>query len=248
MDQEEEEFFRQQKRRQKERIVQELARWEFPQRISSYRQFSVPTLEFSKMLCNHVFGLDESFFVTTGVLFKNMLRIIHQKEFAPEVRTGIEPSLILILPDVICASCQDLFDLDICRNNMVTEESEVWPCKQCKEPLDKDLIERRLIEILNRRVLAYQMQDLKCQACKMVSNTLVIKRCECTGKLMQTEGYESPEQLMNQNLLNKMTDIRLFLELMRNFGSMHQMIMLAHSAEMMLATMPEQTPTASFVK
>merc|ERR1711908_43076 len=127
-----------------------------------------------------------------------MLRIIHQKEFAAEVQSGVEPSLILVLPDVICHSCQDVFDLDICRNKMVTEASEVWPCKQCGEPLDKDLIERRLIDILNKRVVAYQMQDLKCQNCKMVTNSLVVRRCECTGQLMQTEGYESPEQLMNQ--------------------------------------------------
>ena len=55
----------------------ELQRWEFPQRISSYQNYKIPTLEFSKMLCNHVFGLDESFSVQTGILFRNMLRIIH---------------------------------------------------------------------------------------------------------------------------------------------------------------------------
>ena len=84
------------------------------------------------------------------------------------------------------------------------------------------------------------MQDLKCKACKMVNNNLVRRHCECTGQLLQTIGYERPEKLYNQNLLNQMTDIRLFLELMRNFGSLHQMHLLAHSAEMMLQTTKQQ--------
>merc|ERR1712172_337118 len=53
----------------------------------------------------------------------------------------------------------------------------------------------------------------KCVNCKMVANSLMSSRCQCTGKFEQTIGNMSPEKLTNPNLLNQMTDIRLFVRL-----------------------------------
>jgi len=150
---------------------------------------------------------------------------------------GKEPSLTLVVPDVICSNCQSIIDLDICRSTDLYEDANmetpkpVWTCKYCDTPLSKDNIEKRLLDILNRRVLAYQMQDLKCGTCKMVNNQLVQKYCSCTGKFMQTAGYEMPEKLRNQNLLNSMTDIRLVIKLMRNFAQRHEMLMLLSASQ-----------------
>jgi hypothetical protein len=57
------------------------------------------------MMCNHVFGLDEAFANATASLKRNMLTLIHKKEFSTDVTEGIEPSLILVVPDVICDFC-----------------------------------------------------------------------------------------------------------------------------------------------
>jgi hypothetical protein len=57
------------------------------------------------MMCNHVFGLDEAFAHATASLKRNMLTLIHRKEFSTDVTEGIEPSLILVVPDVICDFC-----------------------------------------------------------------------------------------------------------------------------------------------
>jgi hypothetical protein len=54
------------------------------------------------MICNHAFGLDEAFSTATAVLKRNLLSLIHRKEFSSEVNAGLEPSLILVIPDVIC--------------------------------------------------------------------------------------------------------------------------------------------------
>ena len=92
-------------KREKLRRQQERERWEFPQRIGSYNNYSVPALEFTKMIYNHVFSLDPAFELNANTLKKNLLRLIHQKEFSPDVMEGTEPSLILVIPDFICEKC-----------------------------------------------------------------------------------------------------------------------------------------------
>lgn len=64
-----------------------------------------PALEFSKQICNNIFALDEAFSQEANVLKKNLLKIVREKEFAPEVVQGNEPSLILVVPDIICDVC-----------------------------------------------------------------------------------------------------------------------------------------------
>lgn len=194
------------------------------------------------MICNHAFGLGDSFQVATAALMRNLLTSLHAKEFSPEVTQGIEPSLVLVIPDVICENCQTSNDLDICREHLLNQQtednelqqSENWECSSCQHALCKTSLERRLIELLNRRIVSYQMQDLRCRACKMVSNQLIPQNCTCTGNFEQTLGMVAPDKLKNQNLLNPMTDIRLFVRLLRNFGNNHQMTMLRDAAETLL--------------
>ena len=220
--------------------MQELKKWEFPQRIGSYNDYKSPALEFSKQICNNIFGLDDAFANEANTLKKNLLKIISEMEFAPHVVNGNEPSLILVLPDVICDECQHSNDVDICRDphlNLEDPSQNIkgnWDCTQCNNPLNKGQIERRLVELLHRRIVSYQLQDLKCIKCKMVKNSLVSKYCDCTGMYVQTIGNQMPEKLKNPNLLNNMTDIRLFLQLMRNFGVFHSMSMLKDTAQKLL--------------
>ena len=93
------------RQRQKERKQQELRKWEFPSRIGSYNSYTSPALEFAKQVCANVFGLDEAFSSEATILKKNLLKLINEKEFAPHVVTGVEPSLVLVLPDIICEVC-----------------------------------------------------------------------------------------------------------------------------------------------
>lgn len=222
-------YARLRKQRERERKLAELRKWEFPQRIGSYNQYAQPALEFSKQICNNIFALDEAFSQETTTLKKNLLKLIHEKEFAPQVVSGNEPSLVLVLPDVICEYCQIAVDIDICRDPFINKEvgdkgsgtGGDWRCQHCDNQMNKGMIERRLVDLMNRRAVGYQLQDLKCLKCKMVKNSLVSRYCDCTGLYTQTIGNQAPEKLRNQNLLNNMTDIRLFLSLMRNFAVFH---------------------------
>lgn len=66
------------------------------------------------------------------------------KEFSQEVVNGREPSLTLVVPDVICGSCQSVVDIDICRTEYIYEDtaqeipSAVWRCMSCEGALDKN--------------------------------------------------------------------------------------------------------------
>ena len=90
------------------------------------------------------------------------------------------------------------------------------------------------MDLLSRRIVSYQLQDLKCVKCKMVKNSLVSRYCECTGMFTQTQGNELPEKLKNPNMLNQMTDIRLFIQLMRNFATHHELPTLKETAQQLL--------------
>ena len=68
----------------------------------------------------------------------------------------------------------------------------------------------------------------------MVSNNIVSKHCACTGLYEQTMGNQAPEKLKNKNLLNSMTDIRLFIKLIRNFATAHKMPVLRDTAQNLL--------------
>ena len=45
----------------------------------------------------------------------------------------------------------------------------LWSCVQCRAPYDIDEIEQFLIDVLQRKSMAYTLQDLKCVKCKAVS-------------------------------------------------------------------------------
>lgn len=171
---------------------------------------------------------------------RNLLRVIQVKEFSEEATKNKEPSLVLVLPDVICDSCLHCQSVDICRDNNLMEPemfdaqgnpvSFVWFC-ECGQPLSLNKIERRLLELLNSRLITYQMQDLQCTACRMINNGLMNERCTCTATFKQTVGNQLPENLRNRNLLNPQTDIRLLIKLLRNFAQRCQMSTLLESVQ-----------------
>lgn len=132
---------------------------------------------------------------------RNLLRLIAIKEFSDEATRFMEPSLVLVLPDIICASCLKCQNVDICRDHDLNDRQadyngnpipSAWFCT-CGEPLSLHNIEKRLIELLNRRMVTYQMQDLQCKSCNMVNNRLMNERCECTSMFKQTVGNVAPE-------------------------------------------------------
>ena len=141
-------------------MAEEQAKWAFPNKIGSYHKYVAPALEFAKFISCHIFGLDEAFFQESQQLKSNLLRMIRCKEFSEEAQKGVEPSLVLVIPDIICEQCQTCVDLDICRDQVLnTHEEGVdnWQCPNpdCTASLNKQEIERRLLDLVNRRLISY---------------------------------------------------------------------------------------------
>jgi len=59
--------------------------------------------------------VDRDVWEAVTVLRWHMLHVIHVKKFCPEA-TWRDHFKTLVLPDVICASCQDCVDIDLCRD------------------------------------------------------------------------------------------------------------------------------------
>lgn len=94
---------------------------EFPTLAGSHLRLTNPALEFVKAVCA-ILELDTSVAAEVNILRKNLLRLIHVKEFSPEA--GFQnPALSLVLPDVICLPVQR-------RNQSVMKYSETFATLQ----------------------------------------------------------------------------------------------------------------------
>jgi DNA polymerase epsilon subunit 1 len=159
------------------------------------------------------------------VLRRQLLRLIHCKEFGPEAAYK-DPCMTLILPDVICATCQDCQDLDLCRDPQVrkilhqhykllslvallatycffsTASSQIqqrdWRCKECGVERDVGAIEAQVTCMLCSVADGYQVQDLKCCKCGTVATNHLQRQCDvCGGHLKATVEGEKNRALVN---------------------------------------------------
>mmetsp|Transcript_45409 Transcript_45409/g.84339 ORF Transcript_45409/g.84339 Transcript_45409/m.84339 type:complete len:699 (-) Transcript_45409:391-2487(-) len=164
----------------------------FPLRAGSFRKdLANPSLEFVKCVCR-VLSLDASVAEEVQRLRRTLLTQCGVREFAPE-STFTDLGLCLVLPDVICECCNHHRDLDLCRDPSVTMEavSERWRCQACESVYDKDAIELRLVDMIQRRSTRYQLQDLRCSKCLKVATRQLGLHCPCSGKLVCDEGPEA---------------------------------------------------------
>ena len=93
----------------------------------------------------------------------------------------------------LCQHCQLARDLDLCKDVELlmadaSSPDAVWPCPACRHPIDKMTIESKLIELIQKYMATYSVQDLRCQRCNQVKGANMALTCECSGayKLEQT--------------------------------------------------------------
>lgn len=56
----------------------------------------------------------------------------------------------------------------------------------CAQPYDLGVIESMLVEFVQRRAVAYQVQDLQCATCGKIKVTNMAKYCPCSGHFVNT--------------------------------------------------------------
>ena len=131
----------------------------FPLLPGSHLKLTDPALEFTKAVC-HLASLEPAVEAQLLRLRRNVLRQLNVREFALE---GVwkNPSLSFLLTEVQCDFCGHCRDLDVCRDGN-------WGCSECGNMYDTEALETRLLELLKRRSLAYQLQDVQCAKCRQV--------------------------------------------------------------------------------
>lgn len=101
------------------------------------------------------------------------------------------------------------------------KHSPVWLCPQCFVYYANDEIEVRLLDVLQRKIMSYTLQDLRCTRCKQIKRENMAELCSCAGSF---------ETLID------VKDIRNLLHTFGRVADSHQMGLLKEQTEWMLKT------------
>ncbi|XP_043925704.1 DNA polymerase epsilon catalytic subunit A [Protopterus annectens] len=163
----------------------------FPVLPGSYLPLNNPALEFIKCVCK-VLSLDTNITNQVNKLKRDLLRLIDVGEFSESAQFK-DPCQSYILSEVICRNCNFCRDLDLCKDPSISQDGVVlpkWFCSNCQAEYDSDLIEMALVEALQKKQMAYTLQDLICTKCKGVKESNMPIYCSCAGNFDLTISYK----------------------------------------------------------
>mmetsp|Transcript_48531 Transcript_48531/g.55815 ORF Transcript_48531/g.55815 Transcript_48531/m.55815 type:complete len:451 (+) Transcript_48531:3-1355(+) len=214
-DDEEDESYRMEERRRRAEAKKERLRklWEFPSGPGSYIDMVSPPLEFINMVC-HIMSLEKSVNAEVFTLKENALRMINIGAFTSEAQYR-EPCATYILRNVICNFCLKAKDLDLCRDSALLQSD--WKCEVCHHEYSKSGIEFKIIESFKKRLINFQLQELRCKKCSMNKADLLKLSCTCSG------GYEFQP---SDDVYDTKESIRTTMHVLRNIADFHEMVFL----------------------
>lgn len=177
------------------------------------------SLDFIKSLVK-ILSVDASIEEELNSVRKNMLRLVGIGEFS-DLAVYADTSNSYILSEIICKACNHCRDLDLLKDKhrALKNDNPVWLCAQCCVCYDTEEIEQRLIDSLNRKMMSYMLQDLKCIRCKQIKQDNIMEYCSCAGSyeplipkveiltLIQT--FETVAKDYNMHLLKDHTECLL---------------------------------------
>jgi DNA polymerase epsilon subunit 1 len=185
------------RRQRTEAIHADLAAdWEFPSLPGSSTSLSNPTLQLVKSIMQ-VLSLDKTITLEARLLRKELLQLFEIREFSAEGAFA-NPSSTLALKQLSCAECCLPRDIDMCRDSDIippassdtatttsaASASRVLNilCNNCSAPFDRLQIEERLLSEVQKLVLQWQTQDLKCGKCGRIRQNEFMDHCGCAGE------------------------------------------------------------------
>ncbi|KAL2298672.1 hypothetical protein Nmel_015678 [Mimus melanotis] len=137
----------------------------FPVLPGSYLPLNNPALEFIKYVCK-VLSLDANITNQVNKLRRDLLRLIEVGEFSEAAQFR-----------------------DPCRSYVLPEDRLVlpgWHCPSCLVQYDINAIEMALVEALQKKLMAFVLQDLVCKKCHAVKETHMPVYCSCAGDFALT--------------------------------------------------------------
>lgn len=167
---------------------------QFPVLAGSYlsrQELGTPALAFVKVV-TCLYGLDKQHVDATTSLRRMLLKLIGVKEFASQ-SSWKELAASLLVHDYTCSGCLSTTDVDLCRDPSL--QSEEPCCQHCHTEYDMELIERRLIGMLQNLVDSYLVTDLTCVKCGSTNAEHLRKTCQYCGA-MDMKAMRPKEQIV----------------------------------------------------
>ncbi|GMM47862.1 DNA polymerase epsilon catalytic subunit [Pichia kluyveri] len=154
--------------------------FEFPKLAGSHLHLTDPTLELVKYICQ-ILSLSKKRNLEVRLLRRDLLKLFGIMEFSEEGMFR-NPSTSLVIQEVICDSCLQIRDIDVCKE----DEQMIWQCPNCEKPYSKIIMEEKLIFEFNKLLVRYFTQDLKCNKCGEMKSDELSNNCSCSGKWVNT--------------------------------------------------------------
>ncbi|KAF2714135.1 DNA polymeras-like protein epsilon [Pleomassaria siparia CBS 279.74] len=168
------------------------ADYAFPQLPGSHLNLTNPVLQLVKTIMQ-VFSLDKSIPLEARMLRKDLLALFDIRDFSPE-GAFINPSASLYIRGVICDECTSSRDIDLCRDSALLPTASAlpkWKCENsvCGAALDRLRIEEKLVADVQKMVLEWCTQDLKCgnAKCGRLRTNEFMEHCACAGEWVATK-------------------------------------------------------------
>ncbi|XP_055613279.1 DNA polymerase epsilon catalytic subunit 1 [Uranotaenia lowii] len=140
-----------------------------------------PALEFIKAVCK-VLMVNKETEEELTTLRRNMLLLVGVGDFSDKA-VWKDPLKSYVLNEVICKACNHCRDLDLCKDNhrALKDGHPVWLCAQCNVDYENVDIEMRFLDVVQRKVMSYVLQDLRCGRCKQIKRENLAQFCNCAG-------------------------------------------------------------------
>lgn len=194
----------------------------FPQLPGSHLPLTNPVLQLVKSL-TQVLSLDKTITLEARLLRKELLTLFDIREFSAEA-TFANPSASLCVRGLVCDECTAVRDLDLCRaaellpppappSDSANPNPPLpkWKCENCQTPYDRLRIEERLVTDVQKMIVEWCTQDLKCGKCSRLRTNEFMEHCACAGEWVSTQKRE---------------EIRSRLKVYGNVARFFQLVML----------------------
>jgi DNA polymerase epsilon subunit 1 len=144
-----------------------------------------PVLEFVKSV-TAILELDHDIDAEVHALKRSLLSQIGVAEYS-HLAKWENPCPTLMLPDAFCAECQESRDINLCYIPPAEDEEQGkrihWFCEDCGTEYDVFDIERRLVNLAHKKMLQYQLQDLRCTKTNRVATHSLSLVSHCSAEL-----------------------------------------------------------------
>jgi DNA polymerase epsilon subunit 1 len=155
-----------------------------------------PTLELIKFVCK-IFNFESDLQNEVRVMRRALLNLIGIREFS-KIADFDNPCESFILHHVICQYCQFCRDINLSVDLLPdsTTDSQAgnhqWLfCINCGQEYDMNMVEELLIHLVQKTLMAYQLQDLHCSKCRAVKIENLRDHCKSCASSYEISGIST---------------------------------------------------------